>query len=160
MLSSNHLSTSEESLFKMGVLLVHGTTVDVKGNGVLIRGKPGVGKSALALQLIDRGALLVADDQTLLCCEKGVLMAQPPATIRGMMEVREVGICSFPYQEQSPLRLCVEICDKEISERLPEPVYIEYHGVKVPLLRLRREDPLSPIKVELKTNQKDDFNAP
>lgn len=143
----------------MSIHLVHGTTVEVKGKGVLIRGKPGMGKSALALQLIDRGALLVADDQTLLGCENGVLVARSPATIRGMMEVREIGICSFPYQEHSTLSLCVEICEKEISERLPEPAYIEYHNVKIPLLLLRREDPLNPIKVELKTNQKDNLNA-
>ncbi|MBY0501267.1 MAG: HPr kinase/phosphatase C-terminal domain-containing protein [Alphaproteobacteria bacterium] len=160
MLSSNHIRTSKESLSKIGMLLVHGTTVDVKGNGVLIRGKPGAGKSALALQLIDRGALLVADDQTLLGCEKGKLIARSPTTIRGMMEVREIGICSFPYQEQSTLSLCVEICEKDLSERLPEPAFIEYHAVKLPLLLLRRGDPLGSIKVELKTSQRDNFNAP
>ena len=45
---------------------VHGTCVEINGEAILIKGDPGVGKSSLALQLIDRGALLIADDQTCL----------------------------------------------------------------------------------------------
>ncbi len=43
-------------------LTLHGCMVDVRGVGVLIRGKSGVGKSETALGLIERGAALVADD--------------------------------------------------------------------------------------------------
>ena len=44
-------------------MLIHGTCVTLKGKAVLLRGEPGIGKSSLALDLIDRGAPLVADDQ-------------------------------------------------------------------------------------------------
>jgi len=42
---------------------VHGVLVSVFGSGVLILGRSGIGKSACALELIDRGHKLVADDR-------------------------------------------------------------------------------------------------
>lgn len=139
----------------MTSLTLHGTSVDVKGNGVLICGKPGTGKSSLALQLIDRGAVLVADDQTLISLKEGKLTVQSPSALKGILEVRGVGLCPFPIQENSCLQLCVEICEKETLERLPEPLFIEYHTVKVPLLKIGKYDPLGAIKVELKLYYKD-----
>ncbi len=134
-------------------LLLHGTCVEVHGKAILISGKPGVGKSSLALQLIDRGALLVADDQTLIRLKGGGLIASPPLLLKGLLEVRGVGICSFPYQEKSTLGLCVDICEEKEAERLPEPTFIEYHGIKVPCLKLAKNDPLGAIKVELRVIQ-------
>lgn len=139
----------------MGTLMVHGTCVDIKGAGVLILGRSGSGKSSLAIQLIDRGATLIADDQTLLSREESKLIAHTPLKLRGILEVRGIGLCSFPYIEKTPLNLVVEITDKEESERLPDPLWIEYHGVKVPLLKLQKRDPLGAIKVELKLVTKD-----
>ena len=143
----------------MKPLILHGTCIDINGNGVLIRGKPGIGKSSLALQLIDRGAILVADDQTLLSLESQVVMAQPPLSLKGLMEVRGIGLCSFPFQQKSPLRLCVEICDKEELERLPEPLFISYYEVKIPLLKLGKGELLGAIKVELKLSHKDECHV-
>lgn len=139
----------------MTELLLHGTCVEIQGKAVLVCGKPGTGKSSLALQLIDRGALLVADDQTFVRLEEGVLMASPPPNLKGLLEVRGIGICSFPYQGKSPLELCVDICEEREPERLPEPIFVEYHGVKVPSLRLVKNDPLGAIKVELRVGLKD-----
>ena len=143
----------------VGTLTLHGTCVEVRGSGVLVCGKPGVGKSSLALQLIDRGAILIADDQTLLSFEEEELMLQPPLSLRGMMEVRGVGLCAFPVQQKSFLKLCIEICEKEEPERLPDPLFVEYHGVKVPLLKLKKHDPLGALKIELKLFHKDEFYA-
>ncbi len=128
---------------------IHGTCVEIKQKAVLISGKPGSGKSSLALQLMDRGALLVADDQTVLTLEEGLLTASPPPSLKGLLEVRGVGICSFPYQEQSPLALCVHICDEKEPERLPEPAFGEHFGLQIPCLNLMRNDPIGAIKVEL-----------
>jgi serine kinase of HPr protein (carbohydrate metabolism regulator) len=140
----------------VAALILHGTCVDIRGSGVLIRGKPGVGKSSLALQLIDRGAILVADDQTLLNLEAEEVVVSSPLSLRGMMEVRGIGLCPFPYQQRSFLRLCVEICEKEELERLPETLFVEYHQVKVPLLKLGQHELMGAIKVELKLSYKDD----
>lgn len=140
----------------MKPLTLHGTCVDIRGSGVLICGKPGAGKSSLALQLIDRGATLIADDQTLLSLEGEKLALQSPASLKGIMEIRGVGLCSFPSQEKSYLKLFIEICEKEELERLPEPLFIKYYDLKVPLLKLKMHDPLGAIKVELKLCHKDE----
>lgn len=134
----------------MSDIQLHGTCVAIKNQAVLIAGKPGVGKTSLALQLIDRGAILIADDQTLISLEDGILIAMSTAPLQGMMEVRGIGICTFPYQEKSPLALYIEICDGELPERLPEPTFTVYHGIRVPSLKLIRNDPLGAIKIELK----------
>ena len=139
------------------VLTLHGTCVDVRGNGVLIQGKPGAGKSSLALQLIDRGAILISDDQTLLSLETEKLVAQSPSPLRGMMEVRGVGLCSFPFQQKAYLKLCVEICEKEELERLPDNLFVEYHCMRIPLLKLGKYEPLGAVKVELKLSHKDEY---
>jgi HPr kinase/phosphorylase len=139
--------------------LLHGTCVEINGKAVLMTGKPGVGKSSLALQLIDRGAVLIADDQTLVKLEEGILMTSPPPSLKGLLEVRGIGICPFPYREQSPLALCVDICEEKGTERLPEPTFIEYHGVKVPCLKLTKNDPLGAIKVELSVGSKNNYDS-
>jgi HPr kinase/phosphorylase len=136
-------------------LTLHGTCVDIKGSGVLICGKPGMGKSSLALQLMDRGALLVADDQTHLSLETGQLVAAPPPALEGMIEVRGIGLCPFPFKPKSSLKLCVEICEAAELERLPETLFVEYYKMKVPLLKLGPYELLGAIKVELKLSQQE-----
>jgi len=138
----------------MHPILIHGSTIEIKGKAVLISGKSGMGKSSLALQLMDRGGLLVADDQTLISFEEKELVTRAPASIQGMMEVRGIGICTFPFQESSPLSLCVEICEEKTLERLPERLFIEYYGIQVPLLKLEKADPLGAIKVELRLGKR------
>ena len=57
-----------------------GTCVAIGARGVMIEGAPGIGKSSLALALIDRGARLVADDVVLLRFENGALLASLTAS--------------------------------------------------------------------------------
>jgi serine kinase of HPr protein (carbohydrate metabolism regulator) len=47
--------------------MLHATSVAIDGHVVLIQGVSGIGKSDLALRLIDRGAVLISDDRTLAC---------------------------------------------------------------------------------------------
>jgi HPr kinase/phosphorylase len=71
----------------------HGTTMDIKGIGVLIRGDSGVGKSECALALIERGHSLVADDLTRVkLLDERELMASSMKLNRGYMECRGLGI--------------------------------------------------------------------
>ena len=79
-----------ENEFAESVTL-HGCMVDVRGVGVLIRGKSGVGKSETALGLIERGAALVADDMVYVRNVGGELVASAPEMSRGFMEVRGLG---------------------------------------------------------------------
>ncbi len=70
-----------------------GTTVDIKGVGVLIRGDSGVGKSECALALIERGHSLVSDDVTVIkLLDERELSASSRAITRGYIECRGIGI--------------------------------------------------------------------
>ncbi len=71
----------------------HATAVECYGVGVLIQGAPGVGKSEVALELIERGHLLVADDLVALKkMGEDTLVATSNARIEHCMEIRGVGI--------------------------------------------------------------------
>ncbi len=74
----------------------HGTTLDIKGIGTLIRGRSGVGKSECALALIERGHSLVADDLTFITLiNDDELMATSSHLNRGYMECRGLGIINI-----------------------------------------------------------------
>ncbi|HIJ74088.1 MAG TPA: HPr(Ser) kinase/phosphatase [Candidatus Hydrogenedentes bacterium] len=72
---------------------VHGTAVDCYGVGCLIVGPPGIGKSETALELVERGHRLVADDFVALRRQReDFLYAQTSPVIEHHMEIRGVGI--------------------------------------------------------------------
>lgn len=100
-------------------MILHATCVAIAGQGVLIMGPSGSGKSSLALQLIAMGAGLVADDRTVLRRDGATLVGSPPSTIAGMIEARGVGIISMPHLAQVPVTLIIDMARPEIS-RLPE----------------------------------------
>lgn len=131
------------------MLLAHATTVLVDGVGVLIRGPSGSGKSDLALRLVDRGAQLVADDQTVLAVENGLLMAYPPRSIAGRLEVRGLGIVTVPWAPSAPVGLAVDLVPPGAVERLPEPATADIYGVSLPLLRLTPFEASAPAKLRL-----------
>ena len=71
----------------------HGTMMDIKGIGILIRGSSGIGKSECALALIERGHSIVADDLTRIkLIDERELMAGSMELNRGHMECRGIGI--------------------------------------------------------------------
>lgn len=72
---------------------VHGVLVDIFGIGTLIMGKSGVGKSETALDLIERGHRLVADDAVeIRRVDNDLLRGSAPELIRHYMEIRGIGI--------------------------------------------------------------------
>jgi HPr kinase/phosphorylase len=71
----------------------HGTMMDIKGMGTLIRGSSGIGKSECALALIERGHSIVADDLTRIrLLDERELMASSAELNQGYMECRGIGI--------------------------------------------------------------------
>jgi HPr kinase/phosphorylase len=72
--------------------MVHGAMVDVYGIGILIVGKSGIGKSEVALDLVERGHRLVADDVVMLTKKSSVLMASATKMSKHFMEIRGLGI--------------------------------------------------------------------
>ncbi|WP_294263553.1 HPr kinase/phosphorylase [uncultured Sphingomonas sp.] len=127
---------------------LHASCVAIGGRAVLIEGRSGTGKSDLALRLIDRGAALVSDDYTLLRRSGTALIASPPATIAGRIEVRGIGIVEMPHVTDMPVALIVGIEDS--PERLPlEPHTRRIAGVAIPSAAVAALEPSAPIKVEL-----------
>ena len=70
----------------------HGVLVDVYGEGVLIFGDSGIGKSETAIELIKRGHRLVADDAVEITRIGSTLSGTAPELIRNYLEVRGVGV--------------------------------------------------------------------
>lgn len=127
--------------------LIHATCVAIGGRGVLIEGPSGSGKSDLALRLIDRGAVLVADDQTDVRRENTHLYALTPAIIAGMLEVRGMGVVHLPYLDKAPLVLAVRI---GAPERMPElDGHCMIDGHRLAAMTVAALEASAPIKVEL-----------
>ena len=129
--------------------LVHGTTVEIAGKGVLIRGASGSGKSDLALRLIDGGAVLVADDQTALAASDCGLIASAPAAIAGLLEVRGLGLVRLPHHETTPLALVVDLVAADQIERLPDETRTTFLGFEVPTIQLAAFEASTAAKVRL-----------
>jgi HPr kinase/phosphorylase len=126
---------------------VHATTVAIGGRGVMIVGPSGSGKSDLALRLIDRGAILVSDDYTECTAAGGTVVASPPATISGRIEVRGIGIVDVPHQATVTVALVVRLGGDVV--RLPERSAEAVVGIDLPVIALTAFEASSPIKVEI-----------
>lgn len=132
-------------------MLVHATTVDIAGLGFLILGPSGAGKSDLALRLLARGALLVADDQTDVTPVGGGLRARGPAPILGLIEARGFGIVRAPTKRATRLRLAVELVQRAVG-RMPEPRTWSLPGhenLRVPLIEIEAFEASAAEKVLL-----------
>ncbi|KAB2941837.1 MAG: HPr kinase/phosphatase C-terminal domain-containing protein [Hyphomicrobium sp.] len=136
----------------------HGTAIAVGGSAALILGPSGAGKSDLALRclalaptpLIPAPALLVADDRVLVSAVDGRLRVEAPATIRGQLEVRGMGVLAVPYARSAELALVVELAAPETIERLPDPPpRRDFLGISLPLLRVAPFEASAPVKLLL-----------
>jgi serine kinase of HPr protein (carbohydrate metabolism regulator) len=125
---------------------IHACCVAIAGRGVLISGPSGSGKSDLALRLIDRGAALVSDDYTVLQAVEDRLLACPPATIAGKIEVRAVGIVERPFATDVRVALMIDL--GRTAERMPIPGSVTLAGVAIPSIALAALEHSAPIKVE------------
>jgi serine kinase of HPr protein (carbohydrate metabolism regulator) len=130
-------------------LLAHGSAVAIEGGAVLIRGPAGAGKSDLALRLIDAGARLVADDQTLLRRAGGGIVVSAPETLRGLIEVRGLGVLRLEPLAEAPLVLLVDLVAPAAVERLPESAAEEVLGCRVPRLALSPFEASAAAKLRL-----------
>ena len=132
---------------------LHATSVAIDGQVVLIEGPSGSGKSDLALRLIDRGAILVSDDISLVARVDGVLQVRAPDIIRARMEVRGIGIVELPQTAVAPLALVVRLA--EIVPRMPERRQRRIAGVDVREVVIDPRPASAPILVELALRQPD-----
>ena len=136
---SNRLAPTEQ---------IHGTLVDVYGTGLLFTGQAGIGKSEIALDLVERGHRLVADDIVILKQQSNdVIIGNGPEMLTHMIEIRGVGIINIreifgvrAVRLQKRVEIVVELQEwdeKEDYERLGlEDQTCEYMGIKIPLIQL------------------------
>lgn len=127
---------------------LHASCVARDGRAILISGPSGAGKSDLALRLIDRGAVLVSDDYTVVRRVGGRLLASAPPHIRGKIEVRGIGIVPLDQADDMPVCLLVELGRK--PARMPqEDESVMIAGVRLPTVVLDASESAAPIKAEL-----------
>lgn len=119
---------------------MHGTVVALNGAGVLLRGPSGSGKSDLALRLLADGWVLVADDRVLLTVAGEQLVAHCPDTLRGMLEVRGMGVVRLTTGEwasAADVRLVVDLVDSaDAVPRMPETRLFSHSGIERPAMKL------------------------
>lgn len=122
---------------------LHASAVQLAGQGVLILGRSGSGKSSLALELLRESlrsghqAALVADDRVNLELIKGGLIASPPAALAGLVEVRGSGIHRTGYAASAQLHLAAELVSESQAQRMPpQAPRLIAHGIALPSLVL------------------------
>ena len=128
---------------------LHGTCICISGEGILLRGPSGSGKSDLTLRLIDGGAVLVADDCVVTTARDGTLTASAPREVAGLLEVRGIGIVEVPWVAYVRLGGIVDLVAREAVERLPERTVEFVSGVMLPVWRLHGFDASTPAKLRL-----------
>jgi len=126
----------------------HGTLVDVYGVGILFTGRSGIGKSEIALDLVERGHRLVADDVVNIFRKKsGVLIGTNQEMLKNMIEIRGVGIIDVwsifgirAIRVQKRIEVEVQLEDHQKIENYDRlginDEFKEYLGVKIPLIHL------------------------
>jgi HPr kinase/phosphorylase len=129
-------------------LVVHGSLVDVYGIGVLIVGRSGIGKSEIALDLVERGHRLVADD-VVMVTRKGeaILIGAGTDLVKHFMEIRGLGLIDVrsmfgvrAIRFQKRIELVVELEDWKSSQDYTrtglDDQSISMMDVDIPLVKL------------------------
>lgn len=129
-------------------LTVHGSLVDVYGVGMLFVGESGIGKSEVALDLVERGHRLVADDVVILTKKgEGILMGAGTDLVKHFMELRGVGIIdirsmfgirAIRFQKRLEIVIELEIWDEKADYTRTglENSFISLMNIEIPNVRL------------------------
>ncbi len=123
----------------------HGVLMEVYGEGLLLLGESGIGKSEAAIELLKRGHRLIADDAVeIRKISENALMGTAPELIRNYVELRGIGIINVAklfgmgaVKAENEINLVVNIVpwnQQKVYDRLGlEDQYMEILGVKVPM---------------------------
>ena len=123
----------------------HGVLMEIYGEGILLTGESGIGKSEAAIELLKRGHRLIADDAVEIKKISGSeLVGTSPELIRNYIELRGIGIVNVAklfgigaVKQENPIDLVVNIVPwntKEVYDRSGlDDQHMEILGVKVPM---------------------------
>ena len=134
---------------------VHASAVLIGERAALIRGPAGSGKSRLAWALVDAArsgilayARLVADDRVRIFVASGRLLAAPPETIRGLIEMRGLGVRRLACEPLACVGLVIDLAAAD-GARLPEARVgeTEILGIKVPRLAVAAGEAAFPLVI-------------
>jgi HPr kinase/phosphorylase len=122
---------------------LHGVFLKVFETGVLITGAPGIGKSDLALSLINRGHTLIADDCVLIEIENDRIIGQAPSNIKGFLYLHNIGPINIikhftqkAFCEKSFLDMHIQLTKTPASDPLPEHSSIKMLNKEIPSHKL------------------------
>ncbi len=132
-------------------LSVHGSFTDVYGVGMLFVGDSGIGKSEVALDLIERGHRLVADDVVILTKKgEGIIMGAGTELVKHFMEIRGIGIIdvrsmfgirAIRYQKRLEVIIELEIWDDDreytrtgLETKKIKMLDVDIEHIKVPIV--------------------------
>ncbi len=127
---------------------IHGSFCDVYGVGMLFVGKSGIGKSEVALDLIERGHRLVADDVIILTKKgEGILMGSGTNLVKHFMEIRGLGLIdvermfgirAIRYQKRLEVIVELEVWDEkaEYTRTGLDGNFVKISNVDIPYVKL------------------------
>lgn len=127
---------------------LHATAIAFRGRAVLLRGRPGAGKSDLALRLLARGWRLVADDRCDLARRVDTLWVSAPPALAGLIEARGVGVVRVGAASRARVALVVDLVAGRVP-RVPAPRTCRLLGIAVPRAALVPFEASAPEKLAL-----------
>lgn len=141
---------------------LHGTLIKIDDCGVVLAADPGTGKSDLALTLIDRGHVLIADDCIDIIRNENKLLGKCPATTQQFLLIHDVGLINIHqlYSHEHTLNQCeinliILLVSPEQTKKNEEPLqplmtHRDILGLLIPEIHLpaNKNRPL-PLLIEI-----------
>lgn len=129
--------------------LIHGTVVVIEGIGILIRGESGIGKSEVALQLIKKEGIFIADDAVDVANIGNRLFGKPAEIAENFIEVRGIGLMNvskmfgvIKIRKSSTIHLIIDLVKsedikREYFERIGKETRTEnLLGINIPIYKI------------------------
>ena len=128
---------------------IHATCISIDGLGLLLRGPSGCGKSDLALRMMKKNIQLIADDRVDLALESGILTAQAPNYLRGLLEVRGLGVVEVPFSISIQVLGVIDLVKSNKIQRLPDHRTELLLGVEIPSYQIDPWEASAIAKIQL-----------
>jgi len=135
--------------------MIHATCVARRGRAALLRGPSGSGKSDLAFRFLETycDAWLIADDQVMLDPVGAALRASPPQSLKGLLEVRGLGLvrrATPAAPDAIAVSLIVDLTGGDAAVgRIAEPAFVPLCGLELPVIPLMPFEVSAPAKLAL-----------